>query len=106
MTPVEIVILSLSIIDAICCLVCRVPQIIRLIRLKESRAISIPFWVCNILSCVCCITAYALKIFVLSEFTTVIFLFSASMNFVLNTLTLCLVIKYRKNDVNKLTTKE
>jgi len=96
MSIVEIIILSLSLIDAICCLVCRIPQIVRLIRLKESRAISIPFWACNIFSCICCIIAYALKIIVLNEMTTIVFLFSASCNFILNSLTLFLVLKYRQ----------
>ena len=95
MTPVEIAVLVLSSIDACCCVVCRVPQIVRLIRLKESQAISIPFWTCNILSCVMCITAYSLQLSI-GNIAMVIFLCSASMNLILNTLTLILVKKYRK----------
>ena len=95
MTPIEIAVLVLSSIDAACCVVCRVPQIVRLIRLKESQAISIPFWVCNILSCVMCITAYSLQLSI-GNIAMVIFLCSASMNLVLNTLTLILVRRYRK----------
>ena len=95
MTPIEIAVLILSSIDAACCVICRVPQIVRLIRLKESQAISIPFWACNILSCVMCITAYSLQLSI-GNIAMVIFLCSASMNLVLNTLTLVLVRKYRK----------
>ena len=95
MTPIEIAVLVLSSVDAACCVVCRVPQIVRLIRLKESQAISIPFWACNILSCVMCITAYSLQLSI-GNIAMVIFLCSASMNLVLNTLTLILVRRYRK----------
>ena len=95
MTAIEIAVLILSSIDAACCVVCRVPQIVRLIRLKESQAISIPFWACNILSCVMCITAYSLQLSI-GNIAMVIFLCSASMNLILNTLTLILVQKYRK----------
>ena len=97
MTAVEIIILTLSLVDAVCCLVCRLPQVIRLYKLKESNAISISYWFCSILSCFMCITAYALKIFVLGEITTIIFLCSASMNLVLNFIVLYLTILYRKN---------
>ena len=38
MANIEIAVLVLSSIDACCCVVCRVPQIVRLIRLKESQA--------------------------------------------------------------------
>ena len=99
MTPVEIVILTLSLVDAICCLVCRVPQVVRLYRLKESNAISVSYWVCSILSCFVCITAFALKIFVLGEMTTIIFLCSAAMNLILNFTVLYLTLLYRKNKV-------
>ncbi|MBO4855894.1 MAG: hypothetical protein J5511_00780 [Bacilli bacterium] len=95
MTPIEIAVLVLSSVDALCCVVCRVPQIVRLIKLKESQAISIPFWACNILSCVMCITAYSLQLSI-GNIAMVIFLCSASMNLILNTLTLILVQKYRK----------
>ena len=95
MTTIEIVVLVLSSIDACCCVVCRVPQIVRLIRLKESQAISIPFWTCNILSCAMCITAYSLQLSI-GNIAMVIFLCSATMNLILNTLTLILVKKYRK----------
>ena len=97
MTPVEITILTLSLIDAICCLVCRVPQIVRLYKLKESNAISISYWSASILSCFMCITAYALKIFSLGEMTTIIFFSSAIMNLVLNFIVLYLTIYYRKH---------
>ena len=97
MSPVEIIILTLSLVDAVCCLVCRLPQIIRLYKLKESNAISISYWVASILSCFMCITAYALKIFVLGELTTIIFFISATMNLVLNFIVLYLTIHYRKN---------
>ena len=97
MTPVEIVILTLSLVDALCCLVCRVPQIVRLYKLKESNAISISYWTASILSCFMCISAYALKIFVLGEITTVIFFASATMNLVLNFIVLYLTIYYRKH---------
>lgn len=95
MTPIEIAVLVLSSIDACCCVVCRVPQIVRLIKLKESQAISIPFWTCNILSCVMCITAYSLQLSI-GNIAMTIFLCSASMNLILNSLTLILVKKYRK----------
>lgn len=98
MSPIEIAVLVLSSIDACCCVICRVPQIVRLIRLKESQAISIPFWACNILSCVMCITAYFLQLSI-GNISMVIFLCSASFNFVLNTLTLILVKKYRKKAI-------
>ena len=97
MTTLDIVILTLSLLDCACCLVCRVPQIVRLIRLKESQAISIPYWIFNTLSCVLCITAYSLKLFVLSDISMVIFLTSACLNLIMNSLTLMLVIKFRKN---------
>ena len=96
MSPVEITVLVLSLVDAVCCLVCRLPQIIRLIKLKESNAISISFWICNILSCFMCITAYALKIFALGEITTIIFFISATMNLIMNGTVLFLTIRYRK----------
>lgn len=99
MTPVEIVILTLSLVDVVCCLVCRVPQVVRLYRLKESNAISIHYWICSILSCFVCITAFSLKIFVLGEMTTIIFLASAIMNLVLNFTVLYLTLLYRKNKV-------
>ena len=106
MTTIEIVVLILSSIDALCCVVCRVPQIVRLIKLKESQAISIPFWACNILSCVMCITAYSLQLSI-GNIAMIIFLCSATMNLVLNTLTLILVRKYRKNtNVNLNDSKE
>ena len=97
MTPIEIVILTLSLVDAVCCLVCRIPQVVRLYKLKESNAISVPYWVCSILSCIVCMTAFALKIFVLGELTTIIFLCSATMNLVLNFMVLYLTLLYRKN---------
>ena len=104
MSPIEIAVLVLSSVDALCCVVCRVPQIVRLIKLKESQAISIPFWACNILSCVMCITAYSLQLSI-GNIAMVIFLCSASLNLILNTLTLILVQKYRRNakrNLNKL----
>ena len=97
MTPVEIIILTLSLVDALCCLVCRVPQIVRLYKLKESNAISISYWTASILSCFMCISAYALKIFVLGEITKVIFFISVKMNLVLNFIVLYLTIYYRKH---------
>ena len=97
MTTIAIVILTLSLLDCACCLVCRVPQIVRLIRLKESQAISIPYWIFNTISCVLCITAYSLKLFVLSDISMVIFLTSACLNLIMNGLTLLLVIKFRGN---------
>ena len=97
MTPVEIIILTLSLVDALCCLVCRVPQIVRLYKLKESNAISISYWTASILSCFMCISAYALKIFVLGESTKVIFFISVKMNLVLNFIVLYLTIYYRKH---------
>ena len=95
MTTIDIVILTLSLLDCACCLVCRVPQIVRLIKLKESNAISIPYWIFNTLSCFLCITAYSLKLFVLSDISMIIFLTSAILNLIMNTTTLLLVIKYR-----------
>lgn len=101
MTTLDIVILTLSLLDCACCLVCRVPQIVRLIRLKESQAISIPYWIFNTISCVLCITAYSLKLFVLSDISMVIFLTSACLNLIMNGLTLILVIKFRGNKTVK-----
>lgn len=101
MEPIGIAVLVLSSIDALCCVVCRVPQIVRLIRLKESQAVSIPFWACNILSCFMCITAYSLQLSI-GNISMIIFLCSASMNLVLNTLTLILVRKYRKKPVESI----
>ena len=97
MSPIEITVLVLSSIDALCCVICRVPQLVRLIRLKESQAISIPFWACNILSCFMCITAYSLQLSI-GNISMVIFLCSATFNLVLNTLIFFLVRKYRKNN--------
>ena len=97
MNGVEITVLVLSFVDAVCCLVCRVPQVVRLYRLKESNAISVPFWVFSILSCFMCITAFSLKLFVLGEMSTIVFLISASMNLILNLTILFLTILYRKN---------
>lgn len=99
MSPVEIAVLVLSSVDAFCCVVCRVPQLVRLIRLKESQAISIPYWACNILSCVMCITAYSLQLSI-GNISMIIFLCSATFNLVLNTLIFILVRKYRKKKVN------
>ena len=96
MSPIEIAVLVLSFVDAVCCVICRVPQLVRLIRLKESRAISIPYWACNILSCVMCITAYSLQLSI-GNISMIIFLCSATFNLVLNTLILILVRIYRKN---------
>lgn len=98
MNGMEIAVLVLSIVDAACCMFCRIPQIVRLIKLKESQAISVPFWTCNIMSCVMCITAYSLQIG-MGNISMIIFLCSASMNLILNTLTLVLVKKYRKKKV-------
>ena len=97
MTEIDIVILVLSLLDCACCLICRLPQIYRLIKLKESNAISIPYWIFNMISCVLCITCYSLKLFALSDISMLIFLISATINMFLNTLTLILVKKYRKN---------
>ena len=47
MSPIGIAVLILSSVDAFCCVVCRVPQLVRLTKLKESQAISIPCWACN-----------------------------------------------------------
>ena len=96
MSPVEIAVLVLSSVDAFCCVVCRVPQVVRLIRLKESQAISIPFWACNILSCFMCITAYSLQLSI-GNISMIIFLCSATFNLILNTLIFFLVRRYRKN---------
>lgn len=98
MTSIEIAVLILSSVDAACCVICRLPQIIRLIKLKESQAIAIPFWACNILSCLMCITAYSLQLSI-GNISMIIFLCSASLNLVLNTLTLILVKKYRKKNL-------
>ena len=97
MSPIEIAVLILSSVDAICCVICRVPQLVRLIRLKESQAISIPYWACNILSCVMCITAYSLQLSI-GNISMVIFLCSATFNLVLNTIILILVRIYRRNN--------
>ena len=97
MTPIEIAVLVLSSVDALCCVVCRVPQLVRLIKLKESQAISIPFWACNILSCVMCITAYSLQLSI-GNISMVIFLCSASFNLVLNTVIFILVRRYRRKN--------
>lgn len=97
MNGVEIAVLVLSLVDAFCCLVCRLPQIIRLYKLKESNAISVSYWFASILSCFMCITAYALKIFALGEFTTIIFFISATMNLILNFIVLYLTIYYRRH---------
>lgn len=101
MTTLDIVILTLSLLDCACCLVCRVPQIVRLLKLKESNAISIPYWIFNTISCFLCITAYSLKLFVLSDISMIIFLISAILNLVMNSLTLILVIIYRKQNSKK-----
>ena len=98
MSSIEIAVLVLSSVDALCCVICRVPQLVRLIRLKESQAISIPFWVCNILSCVMCITAYSLQLSI-GNISMIIFLCSATFNLILNTLIFILVRKYRKNKI-------
>ncbi len=98
MSPIEIAVLVLSSVDAFCCVVCRVPQVVRLIKLKESQAISIPFWVCNILSCFMCITAYSLQLSI-GNISMIIFLCSATFNLILNTLIFILVRRYRKNSV-------
>ena len=100
MSPIEVAVLVLSSVDALCCVVCRVPQLVRLIKLKESQAISIPFWACNILSCVMCITAYSLQLSI-GNISMIIFLYSATFNLVLNTLIFFLVRKYRKNTKTK-----
>lgn len=100
MSSIEIAVLILSSVDALCCVICRVPQVVRLIRLKESQAISIPFWVCNILSCFMCITAYSLQLSI-GNISMIIFLCSATFNLVLNTLIFFLVRRYRKQN-NKL----
>ena len=97
MPPIEIAVLVLSSVDALCCVVCRVPQLVRLIRLKESQAISIPYWACNILSCFMCITAYSLQLSI-GNISMIIFLCSAVFNLVLNTLIFILVRRYRKKD--------
>lgn len=101
MGTVDIIVLVLSLLDCACCLICRVPQIVRLIRLKESQAISIPYWIFNMISCVLCISAYSLKLFVLSDLSMIIFLTSAILNMAMNTITLVLVVKYRKIEANK-----
>ena len=98
MSPIEIAVLILSSVDALCCVVCRVPQLVRLIRLKESQAISIPFWACNILSCVMCITAYSLQLSI-GNISMIIFLCSATFNLVLNTLIFILVRRYRRKGI-------
>ena len=98
MSSIEIAVLVLSSVDALCCVICRVPQLVRLVRLKESQAISIPFWVCNILSCVMCITAYSLQLSI-GNISMIIFLCSATFNLILNTLIFILVRKYRKNKI-------
>ena len=97
MTPIEIAVLVLSSVDALCCVICRVPQLVRLIRLKESQAISIPYWACNILSCFMCITAYSLQLSI-GNISMIIFLCSAVFNLILNTVIFFLVRKYRKNN--------
>ncbi len=97
MSPIEIAVLILSSVDAFCCVICRVPQLVRLIRLKESEAISIPYWACNILSCVMCITAYSLQLSI-GNISMIIFLCSATFNLVLNTLIFILVRRYRRKD--------
>ena len=97
MSSIEIAVLVLSSVDALCCVICRVPQLVRLIRLKESQAISIPFWACNILSCVMCITAYSLQLSI-GNISMVIFLCSATFNLILNTTIFILVRKYRKKN--------
>lgn len=98
MSSIEIAVLVLSSVDALCCVVCRVPQLVRLIRLKESQAISIPFWACNILSCLMCMTAYSLQLSI-GNISMVIFLCSATFNLVLNTLIFILVRRYRRKGV-------
>ena len=98
MSPIEIAVLILSSVDALCCVICRVPQLVRLIRLKESQAISIPFWACNILSCVMCITAYSLQLSI-GNISMIIFLCSATFNLVLNTLIFILVRRYRRKNI-------
>ena len=97
MSPIEIAVLILSSVDALCCVICRVPQLVRLIRLKESQAISIPYWACNILSCVMCITAYSLQLSI-GNISMIIFLCSATFNLILNTIILILVRRYRKKN--------
>ena len=98
MSPIRIAVLVLCSVDAFRCVVCRVPQVVRLIKLKESQAISIPFWVCNILSCFMCITAYSLQLSI-GNISMIIFLCSATFNLILNTLIFILVRRYRKNSV-------
>ena len=100
MSSVEIAVLVLSSVDAFCCVVCRVPQLVRLIRLKESQAISIPYWACNILSCFMCITAYSLQLSI-GNISMVIFLCSAVFNLVLNTIIFFLVRRYRKKGIKE-----
>lgn len=96
MSSIELIILGLSSVDLIICLCCRIPQIVRLLRVKESGAISIPYWIMSVVSCLVCITSYGLKIFVLGELSTIIFLVSAILNLIMNFLVLILVLRYRK----------
>ena len=58
--PTDLLPVILKICDCICNFVCRVPQIIRLIKLKRSEAISTTYWMFCIVSCFLCINFYIL----------------------------------------------
>ncbi|MBP5231453.1 MAG: hypothetical protein ILO68_06945 [Clostridia bacterium] len=88
MNPTDLIPLILTVLDCVCNLVCRIPQIVRILRLKESKAISVPYWICCILSCGFCITFYFLT-------GNLPFLITALINLDLNIVVLVLTIRYR-----------
>ena len=89
LSPNDLIPMILTIGDLICNLFCRIPQMVRIVKLKQSQAISITYWLCCILSCFFCITCYALTY-------NVPFLVTAIINLVLNIVVLVLTVKYRK----------
>ena len=87
--PTDLLPVILTICDCICNFVCRVPQIIRLIKLKRSEAISTTYWIFFIVFCFLCITFYILT-------GNIPFLITASINLIFNVVVLVLTCRYRR----------
>lgn len=94
MSTTDLIPILLTVGDLICNLFCRIPQIVRIIKLKQSEAISITYWVFCILSCAFCITFYILTL-------NIPFLITAIINLGFNITVLALVLKYRKKEDKK-----
>jgi len=88
--PTDLIPIILTIGDCICNFVCRIPQIVRLIKLKKSEAISIVYWIFCIVSCLLCMTFYVLT-------GNIPFLITATINLIFNIIVLVLTYKYRRN---------